>query len=103
MRKNVCLLFALALLSLAVSLTAGPLSVPAPAAWNAPAPQAPAGVLDVFKPLWMIGGNCWNNRQRCQAACDPQDNQCLLGCECEYCYCANLEPPLECSFGGGNN
>jgi hypothetical protein len=102
MRKTLLILCTLAALTLSAGLSAAPFpAAPAPLAFLTATPSfTPASpTVDFSPPLWTVaGGNCWAYRQSCIAACDPQDSFCALTCECDYCTCARLEPPQECSF-----
>lgn len=42
---------------------------------------------------------CWYTYQLCQTQwCNPDDSQCLLGCECSYYQCVGLELPSYCIY-----
>jgi hypothetical protein len=49
-----------------------------------------------------IGGNCWARLQSCNAGC-AGDNNCLLACDCDYSFCANLDVPQNCGGPVGGN
>jgi hypothetical protein len=98
MRQSVVRFCGAALFALSPALFAVPSPVP-----HSPIPTKPLRAVTALRPMEpKIGGNCWARLQSCNAGC-AGDNNCLLACDCDYSFCANLDVPQNCGGPAGGN
>jgi hypothetical protein len=97
MRQSVVRLCGVALFALSPALFAAKSPVP-----SFPVASAPASITSLRPVERKLGGNCWTQLQACNAGC-AGDNNCLLACDCDYSFCANLPVPGNCGGPVGGN